>query len=251
MTVDDPIFEPHDFIRYFRSLHPRSGDRILLPSRVVFVFGTWFYRTCSKALRARATNWNPSISMGHAGARAIAVVRSSIGAPAAAIDLEEAIALGARTIIAFGACGSLRKNLPIGLTVLPTAALSDEGTSKHYGGSSWAHPDTELVRQLRSACRRRSLPVREGPVWTTDAVYREGRSRIRSLARRGILGVEMEASALFTVGRYRRARIASLLVVSDEVGGDAWKPGFQDSGFRQGVRRSLPAVVDVMSGALP
>lgn len=251
MTVDDPIFEPRDFIRYFRSTRPRMRSEIHLPPRVVLVFGTWFFRVCSKALRAQVVRWNPNISLGHAGRHPVAVVRTTIGAPAAAIDLEESIALGAQTFVVFGACGSLQKDLPIGRTVLPTTALSDEGTSKHYGGFRPAHPDARLVRRLRAACRRRSLPVQEGPVWTTDAVYRERRSGIRSLARRGVLGVEMEASALFTVARYRRVPMASLMVVSDEVGGDAWRPGFQDPTFRDGVRRSLRVVVDVMAGALP
>lgn len=181
----------------------------------------------------------------------MAVIGSSVGAPAAAIDLEESIALGARTILAFGSCGSLRKDLPIGHAVLPTTALSDEGTSKQYGGSRWAHPDASLVQRIRRACVRQSLSVREGAVWTTDAVYRESRSRARGLVRRGVLGVEMEASALFTVGGHRGARVASLLVVSDELAGDAWKPGFDDPDFRRGVGESLKAVVNVMSGALP
>lgn len=232
-------------------MHPRSAHRLRIPTRTVFVFGRGVYEASSKALHAKPVDWNPSVSVGHAGARPVAVVCSSIGAPAAAIDLEESIALGARTIIAFGACGSLQKGLPIGLPVLPTVALSDEGTSKHYGGSLWAHPDASLVRRIREACRRRSLSIREGAVWTTDAAYRESRSRVRSLARRGVVGVEMEASALFTIGRYRRARVASLLVVSDELGGNTWKPGFREGAFRDGVRESLKVIVDVMSGALP
>ncbi len=88
-------------------------------------------------------------------------------------------------------------------------------------------------------------------MWTTDAVYRENRSRMQGLVRQGALGVEMEASALFAVGAYRGVRVASLLVVSDELAGDAWKPGFRDPGFLDGVREGLKAVADVMSGALP
>lgn len=251
MSRDAPAFEPRDFIRYLRTLHPRLGDEIRLPTRAVIVFSTWFFRVCSKALGARLVPWNPNISVGRAGKHPVAVVRTTIGAPAAAIDLEESIALGARTFIVFGTCGSLQRDLYIGQTVLPISAVSDEGTSRHYAGRPTSRPNPRLVHRLRTACRQRSLPVREGPVWTTDAVYQEGRSRIRALARRGVLGVEMECSALFTVARYRRAAIAALLVVSDEVGGGAWHPAFQDLAVQDGVRRSLPAVDDVMSGANP
>lgn len=251
MTDDDWIFEPRDFIRYLRSLHPHSSGRMRLPSRTIFVFGSNLHAAFSKALRARAVDWSPRVSVGRAGGRPVAVVRSSIGAPAAIIELEESIALGARTVLTFGSCGSLRKDLPIGQIVLPTAALSDEGTSRHYGGERWSRPDASLVRRIRGACRRRSLPLREGAVWTTDAVYREGRSRAHNLVRRGVLGVEMEASALFRVGAYRGARVASLLVVSDELAGRTWRPGFDDPAFRTGTRQGLKIVVDVMSGAIP
>ena len=82
-------------------------------------------------------------------------------------------------------------------------------------------------------------------------VSAEGRSRAHNLVRRGVLGVEMEASALFRVGAYRGARVASLLVVSDELAGRTWRPGFDDPAFRTGTRQGLKIVVDVMSGAIP
>lgn len=251
MTVDDWIFEPGDFIRYWRSLHRPSNAPLRLPARVLFVFGSSFYETGAKAFRAKPADWNRRVSLGRAGRRAVAVVRSSIGAPASVIDLEEAIALGARTILTFGSCGSLVQDLPLGATVLPTAAVSDEGTSRHYGGPRWARPDEALVQRLRASLRRRSLAFREGAVWSTDAVYRESRARAHALARQNVVGVEMEASALFTIGRYRRARVASLLVVSDELAGGSWKPGFESSAFRKGVRQNLDVVRDVLAGAIP
>ena len=250
MTAEEWIFEPRDFIRYWRSLHTGSTDPVRLPPRTVFVFDDGFYDASVKALHARAIDWNPRVSLGRAGRYAVAVVRSSIGAPAAAIELEESIALGARTIVSFGSCGSLIPELPIGHAVVPTAAFSDEGTSRRYGGSRWARPDSSLVHRLRSVFRKRSIAVREGGVWTTDAVYRESRSKARSLVRRGIVGVEMEASALFTIGRYRHVRVAGVLVVSDELAGEAWTPGFERPAFRSGIRKTLGIIVEAMSGGL-
>ncbi len=250
MTADDWVFEPRDFLRYWRSLHPRTNDPIRLPRHAMFVFGRDFFDACAKALRARVVDWNPRIALGRTGRRAVAVVRSGIGAPAAAIDLEETIALGARTIVSFGSCGSLLPDLRIGQCVVPTAAFSDEGTSTHYGGGSWARPNRALFTALRDAHRRHEVPVREGAVWTTDAVYRESRSQLRALVRRDVVGVEMEASALFTVGRCRRVRVASVLVVSDELSA-GWTPGFEDPAFRAGVRRSVVPILQVLGGAVP
>src|SRR5213080_4729423 len=176
---------------------------------------------------------------------------SSFGAPAAVTALEEAIALGAHDFISFGACGSLVDGLRIGSAVLPTHAFADEGTSKHYASNAWFRPSSTLVRSLRSSARRSELPLVDGGVWTTDAPYRESRERARSLARRGVVGVEMEASAMYAVARHRGARIASLFVVSDELGGEEWNAGFRHPAFLRGKQRALRVVIDALRRELP
>ena len=61
------------------------------------------------------------------------VVGPLVGAPYAVMLLENLVAWGARRIIFIGWCGAISDRLKIGDIVLPTAALVDEGTSKHYG----------------------------------------------------------------------------------------------------------------------
>jgi len=56
-----------------------------------------------------------------------------------------------------------------------------------------------------------------GPVWTTDAPYRETRSRIEHFRRRGVLGVEMESSAIFSIGKYRRVSTGCILVAGENL----------------------------------
>jgi hypothetical protein len=41
----------------------------------------------------------------------------------------------------------------------------------------------------------------------------------------------MEASALFTAGAFLGVDTAAVLVVSDELSGLSWKPGFKEPGF--------------------
>ena len=62
----------------------------------------------------------------------ISVFGTPFGAPQAAVILERLIAMGARKILAFGCCGSLQPDLQVGHLVIPTDALSEEGTSAHY-----------------------------------------------------------------------------------------------------------------------
>ena len=67
-------------------------------------------------------------------------------------------------------------------------------------------------------------------------MYRETPSKVRAYRDQGILAVEMEMSALMTVGIYRSVRVAGLLVVSDELFDLKWRAGFKDPGFRESRR---------------
>ncbi len=247
MTRSDCVFEPEDFIRYLRSTAGGGAHRIRVPPTHAAVFGHGNFEVLRRMCHARKACWDSSYAIGRAGRRSVGVHRLPIGAPAAVIGLEEAVALGARTIVTFGACGSLMADLPIGSLVVPFRAYSDEGTSRHYGGARWSRPDPDLSRALVRACGRRGRPVRQGGVWTTDAPYREGRAKARSLVARGVVAVEMEASAMYAVAQYRRVRIASLFAVSDEIGGDSWNAGFQSPSYRRGAHEGLRVIADVLS----
>ncbi len=247
MKANEWVFEPRDFLRYLGAVERLSAREIGLPSRAAFVFGGHDWEYLRRAFHARRLRWNRWAAIGRTGRYSVCILRSMIGAPAAVTTLEEAIALGVRDVITFGACGSLMRDLRIGSAVLPTFAFADEGTSRHYGGDKWPRPSAPLVRVLRAEARRCGVPVTTGGVWTTDAPYRESRSQARSLARRGVVGVGMEASAMFAVARHRRARLAGLFVVSDELGGEEWNAGFRHPLFLRGKRQALRVVIKALT----
>src|SRR3989442_15337075 len=150
--------------------------------------------------------------------------------------MEEMAALGCRTFFAFGACGSLVSDLVIGDLVLPTFAISDEGTSRHYGKSRRLRPDGELFRAMAAALRDRPHRFRAAGTWTTDAVYRESRARARQLVARGVVAVEMEAAPPPPPPPHPPAPAPSLFAVSDELCGEGWNPGFDAPRFLPGKR---------------
>ncbi len=169
----------------------------------------------------------------------------AVGAPMAVLCLEKLIALGATRIIVCGWCGSLQPDLGVGELVLPTWAISEEGTSGHYPleGRSRSESSPRLRKELLDFFAETGKELREGPIWTTDALYRETRKKVVRYGSEGILGVDMECSALMQVAAFRGVELAAVLMVSDLLWQDPWQPAFQSKEFR---RRSQGLVADLL-----
>jgi len=166
-----------------------------------------------------------------------------MGAPMAVICLEKLIALGAKRIIVCGWCGSLLPDLGLGELVLPTWAISEEGTSAHYPLAGRSESSPKLRKSLKDFFADKGQEPWEGPVWTTDALYRETREKVVRYGAEGILAVDMESSALMQVAAFRQVELAVVMMVSDLLWQEPWRPAFQSKEFR---RRSQGLVEDLL-----
>jgi uridine phosphorylase len=154
---------------------------------------------------------------------ALTLLVGPIGAPATVATLESAIALGARRVLFLGICGSLQPDLRIGDLVLVDSTIREEGTSYHYlPPGEPAEPSPALLGLAESLLTRDGAAYRRGTVWTTDAPFRETRTKVQRLASQGVLGVEMETSAVYALARFRSVEALSLQVVSDQLVGEEW-----------------------------
>ncbi|MGB3209876.1 MAG: nucleoside phosphorylase [Desulforhopalus sp.] len=169
----------------------------------------------------------------------------AIGSPMAALTLEKLIALGAKRVILFGWCGAISKSLEVGSVLVPTKALSGEGTSRYYSSDGAVGPDLSLSKQVVKTLETNGLTVQDGSVWSTDAVYREDRRMLNTLYRdKGVGAVDMEFSALCAVAQYRHIEFAAVLTVSDELWGDSWQPGFSKRFFIEQKQTAMKALLD-------
>lgn len=158
----------------------------------------------------------------HRGAR-LAFFQPGLGAPLSVGFLEEVIEEGCRTIVACGGCGALAEDLALGHVVIVSAALRDEGTSFHYlPPSRTIEADPEVVARLQELLEEWDVPHTTGMTWTTDAFYRETRAKVARRREEGCITVEMEASALIAVARFRGIRLGQLLYAGDSLAGDEW-----------------------------
>ena len=165
----------------------------------------------------------------------IFVAGPAVGAPMAVLNLEKLIALGAETIILYGWCGSLSPNLRGMDLFIPTRAISEEGTSNHYKRPEGRviEPDARCFARLCEWVKSCGEPWESGPIWTTDAPYRETYYAVEKYQGEGVMAVDMEYSALCTVATYRGVRLAALMFVSDELWHKPWKPLFNHKLFRR------------------
>jgi uridine phosphorylase len=157
-----------------------------------------------------------------------------IGAPYAVMLLENLAVWGVSRVVFLGWCGAVSPAVNTGDLLLVTGGLVDEGTSPHYldAGKNPVPADPDLTGELRQTLTAAGISFHEGPVWSTDAIFRETPSRLSYFQNLGALGVEMELSALFAVGRFRKIAVASLQVVSDELDKTGWRPGFKTERFK-------------------
>jgi uridine phosphorylase len=100
----------------------------------------------------------------------LALAGPLLGAPQGVIVMEKLIALGAKRIWVLGWCGSLQPNIAIGDLIIPTTALSEEGTSTHYpvNNKKIIQTSSFLNKILEDALFKANLPFKKGPVWTTQ-----------------------------------------------------------------------------------
>lgn len=179
-----------------------------------------------------------------AGPPAFSLAGPFVGAPAAVMALETLAAWGVRALLFFGWCGAIDPRVAVGDILVPSAALVDEGTSRHYGVAlgERARPAASWSARVADALRDRGLACHDGPVWTTDAIFRETPAKVAHFRSQQALAVEMETSALFSVAAYRSVAAAAVLVVSDSLAQGTWQPGFKDPRFTRS-REALCACV--------
>lgn len=159
------------------------------------------------------------------GGGELLVAEMGVGAPIGVAVLETVIAMGCTKLIAVGSSGGLVAGATPGTVIVPTEAIRDEGTSYHYQPADKpAKPSDVAVEAIMGVLRERGVVHSRARTWSTDAFYRETRSKIRQRTAQGCVCVDMEASALFAVADFRGVDLASILYVADTLATGEWEP---------------------------
>ena len=152
----------------------------------------------------------------------VGIVGRVVGASFAVLVAEELFASGCQLLISLTSAGQIVASGSPPYFVIIDRALRDEGTSYHYAPpAEFAEADPHLVESAAKATTSRAGPrVIVGATWTTDAPFRETAEAIESARRKAILGVEMEAAALYTFARSVGVPLLCLAHVTNTMGQD-------------------------------
>ncbi len=216
-------------------VNPIKSGKIPPLAPVALMTATWpdLYAVCDilKADMSKKKFDISGIYIGTQEFKNISVTGPFVGAPYAVMLLEQLILYGVKQIIFIGWCGSICRDVKIGDIILPKSAYIDEGTSKDYGGKQVAFPDADLFQSLEKSLIKSGKQYHKTDIWTADAIYRETIRKVKKYQAKGAKAVEMEASALFSAGKFKKIKVCSLLTTSDELHTFKWKPGFMDDRF--------------------
>ena len=151
----------------------------------------------------------------------VSIQGSGMGMPSASIYSHELINdYGVKTLIRVGSCGALTEDLQLRDVIAASGSATDSNMNRlRFDGLIDYAPvaDFGLLRTAVEVAERRGIPMRVGPIFAADAFYTDRPDLYDTLADYGVLAVEMESAALYTIAMRYRARALTVLTVSDNI----------------------------------
>lgn len=166
----------------------------------------------------------PVYEVSYKGKR-FAFYKARLGAPACVGSFEDVIPMGAKRIILLGNCGVLDRSIKDCGIIIPTKAIRDEGTSYHYApAADYIDVNIKYVEEFISVLDQFGYPYVKGITWTTDAFYRETRSKVENRRKMGAVCVEMECAAMQAMCNFRDVEFFQFLYAGDNLDHSSWDP---------------------------
>lgn len=178
----------------------------------------------------------------------VSVQGSGMGMPSASIYAHEMLSeYGVRTLVRVGSCGALADDLALRDVIAASSSSTDSAMNRvrfdnlvDYAPTA----DFDLLRLAVDAAAARGVPMRVGQVFAADVFYTDKPELFDKLAEYGVLAVEMESAALYTLAAKFRARALTVLTVSDHIRtGEHTSSTDRESTFAHMVEIALDAAV--------
>ncbi|RKX59280.1 MAG: hypothetical protein DRP29_04940 [Thermodesulfobacteriota bacterium] len=143
-----------------------------------------------------------------------------IGAPIVAMVLELLSNLGIKEILGIGWAGKINTKLNLGDLLLPQKAYSLEGVSKLYFPSKKVFfPNEKLLNIIEKEMNKQFINYKKGNILSTDVPFKiEKNKGFLEKWKKKINAIDMETSALFSVGNALNLKVVNICFITDEIG---------------------------------
>lgn len=178
--------------------------------------------------------------------RPITICSTGVGAPSAAVAVEELLNCGVETFIRVGTCGALQSGIKIGEHIIATAAAKDEGTTKRYELDTIpAVANHRVVDALLESARNADHPHRLGAIVTDDAFYAETEDYVTAWEAANLQAVEMEAAAVFMLARRNGAEAGAICTVDGNLVEGTQKGETDEVELPPGTDEGIEVAIDI------
>ncbi|WP_238016371.1 purine-nucleoside phosphorylase [Dactylosporangium sp. AC04546] len=195
------------------------AERVLLPGDPLRA--KWIAETFLKDARCYSTVRNMLGFTGTYHGVEVSVQGSGMGMPSASIYTHELINdYGVKRLIRVGSCGALVESLKLRDVVAAIGSSTDSMMNRQrFDGLIDYAPvaDFELLRTAVDVAKQQGIEMRVGPILAADAFYTDRPDLYDRLADYGVLAVEMESAAIYTIAARFGAKALTLLTVSDHI----------------------------------
>ncbi|MED0703892.1 purine-nucleoside phosphorylase [Aeribacillus composti] len=220
------------------------ADKILLPGdplRAKYIAETFLENTvCYNKVRGMY-----GFTGTYKGKR-ISVQGTGMGVPSISIYIHELMQeYDVQTLIRVGSCGSIQKDVHIRDCILAMSASTNSQMNRITFGSVDYAPTAnfDLLKKAYDAAVSKGIDVKVGSVFTTDLFYND-QAEHEKWAEYGILAIEMETAALYSLAAKFGRRALSVLTVSDHVlTGEETSAAERESTFNEMVEIALEAAI--------
>jgi purine-nucleoside phosphorylase len=176
----------------------------------------------------------------------VSVQGSGMGQPSLAIYATELFTeYGVQAVVRVGSCGALTEELSVRDVVIASGACTDSSMNRiAFEGLDYAPvADFGLLRAAVEVAERRGTEAHVGLIFSSDSFYAARPELVSRMVEYGVLAVEMEASALYTLAAKHGRRALAICTVSDHVvTGEETTAAEREQTFGEMVEIALAAV---------
>nr|WP_196611222.1 purine-nucleoside phosphorylase [Pectinatus brassicae] len=177
----------------------------------------------------------------------VSVQGTGMGIPSISIYVNELInEYGVKKLFRVGTCGAMREDVHVRDVVIAQGTTTDSGIIKSIFGSSINYAplaDFELLHKAYEISKQSDMAVKIGNVISEDRFYNDEIDR-KKLTDYGILAVEMEAAALYTLAaRYNVQALAIFTVSNHLLTGEETTAKARETSFNDMIKIALDTAI--------